>query len=285
MTMPQHRDSEPSPVCDQILLRDRAYADNSHLDVRCRTHQLYTVDPVDFGEWTLEKISWDSVERILDVGCGPGDLLRALARSGTGHLRIGFDLSPGMATQASDAISSAVAAFFVADIQAIPFPSSSFDVVMARHMLYHVPNMDQGIVEAARVLRPGGQFLATTNSAQTMPQYRAILQRARSHFPAMAVPGTTSSRFNSENAPQFLEPHFRQIEQHTLTGTLRFPSAQPFVAYFASGRDLIMHPDHSEMEWQAVLDFVQARAEEIIAGQGCLDITKITGAITGRKGG
>jgi hypothetical protein len=46
-----------------------------------------------------------------------------------------------------------------------------------------------------------------------------------------------------------------------------------------------MHPDHTEMEWQAVLDFVQARAEEIIAGQGCLDITKITGAITGRKGG
>jgi ubiquinone/menaquinone biosynthesis C-methylase UbiE len=285
MTMQRHRDRKPSPVCDQILLRDRAYADDAHLDVRYRTHQLYTVEPVDFGKWTLEKISWDGVERILDAGCGPGDLLRALARSGTGQLRIGFDLSPGMATEASDAISSRAVAFFVADIQAIPFPSSSFEVVMARHMLYHVPNMEQGISDAARVLRPGGQFLATTNSAQTMPQYRAILRQAQSHFPAIAVPGATSSRFNLENAPQLLEPHFQQIEQHTLTGTLRFPSAQPFVAYFASSRDLIMHPDHTEMEWQAVLDFVQTTAEEIIAGQGCLDITKVTGAITGRKGG
>lgn len=42
---------------------------------------------------------------------------------------------------------------------------------MARHMLYHVPDIPQAIAEAARVLRPGGRFLTTTNSAYAMPEF------------------------------------------------------------------------------------------------------------------
>jgi ubiquinone/menaquinone biosynthesis C-methylase UbiE len=245
---------------------------------------LYTVDPVDFGRWTLEKISWRGGERILDAGCGPGDLLRHLARLGQGRLRLGFDLSAGMVVQARRTAPIEPVSFFVADIQSIPLPDGTFDVVMARHMLYHVPNIERAISEVARLLRPGGQFLVTTNSAQTMPQYRAILQQAAVHFPAMLEPTSANSRFSLENAASFLEPQFSHVEQDTLTGILRFPRAEPFVAYVASGRDLIMHAGHTEAEWHAVLDFVRAAAAEIIAKQGCLDVTKITGAVTGRMG-
>ena len=41
---------------DPTILREQAYADDAHLDIRRRTHQLYTVDPVDFGRWTLERV-------------------------------------------------------------------------------------------------------------------------------------------------------------------------------------------------------------------------------------
>jgi len=57
------------PSHDPAILREQAYADGTHLNVRRRTHQLYTVDPVDFGQWTLEQIPWRGDERILDVGC------------------------------------------------------------------------------------------------------------------------------------------------------------------------------------------------------------------------
>ncbi len=65
---------------DPRILREQAYADAAHLDVRYRTHQLYTVDPVSFGRWTLELLTWRGDERVLDVGCGPGTLLIEMAR-------------------------------------------------------------------------------------------------------------------------------------------------------------------------------------------------------------
>jgi SAM-dependent methyltransferase len=276
---------EGHPIHDQKLLREEAYADDSRLDVRCRTHQLYTIDPVDFAQWTLDCLSWRGDERILDVGCGPGDLLHKIARqSDNWGVLIGFDYSPGMIVQAMAAGDLPVC-FFVGDAQTIPFPGGSFDVVMACHMLYHVPDIERAVAEAARVLRPGGRFLAVTNSAHTMPEYWELRMRAMDRFSSMAEPGTGAARFALENGPAFLEPYFDRVELRTLPGTLRFPHAQPFVDYFASSRALTMGPDHTDAEWQAVLDFVRAESEAVIARQGYFDVTKLAGAIIGLKGG
>lgn len=270
---------------DPTILREQAYADDSRLGIRRRTHQLYTVDPVDFGRWTLERLSWRGDERVLDEGCGPGDLLCEMARrhDGWGAL-IGFDFSPGMIVQARELAAGLDVHFFVGDAQALPFTDASFDVVMARHMLYHVPDVGRAVAEAARVLCPGSRFLATTNSGHTMPEYMAIRQRAAARFPAVARPEMITDLFSLENGPAFFEPYFERVVTFTLPGILRFPTARPFVDYFASARALTMHPGHTDAEWQAILDFVQAETEAIIARRGHFDVTKVTGAIVGVKG-
>ena len=270
---------------DPTILREQAYADDSQLDIRRRTHQLYTVDPVDFGRWTLERLPWRGDERVLDVGCGPGEVLRGMAQHGDGwDMLVGSDFSAGMAADAAGAAEELPTHFLVADAQANPFPDRFFDVVMARHMLYHVPDIDRAVAEAARVLRPGGFYLTVTNSENTMPEYWAIRGKAARRFPTMTQPDAVTHRFSLENGPAFLEPHFARVEVHTLPGTLRFPAAQPFVDYFASTRALTMPPGHTDAEWQAVLDFVRAEAEATTDQQGRLDVTKITGAIVGVKG-
>ncbi len=270
---------------DPTILREQAYADDSLLDIRRRTHQLYTVDPVDFGQWTLELLPWRGDERVLDVGCGPGEMLRRMARhSGGWGMLAGSDFSAGMAAEAAGAAAALPTHFMVSDAQANPFRDGFFDVVMARHMLYHVPDIDKAVAEAARVLRPGGSLLTVTNSENTMPEYWSIRGRAAQRFPAMTQPDKVTHRFSLENGPAFLEPHFARIEVHTLPGTLRFPAAQPFVDYFASTRALTMPPGHTDTEWEAVLDFVRAEAQAVIDRQGCLDVTKVTGAIVGIKG-
>jgi SAM-dependent methyltransferase len=270
---------------DPTILREQAYADDTQLDVRRRTHQLYSVNPVDFGRWTLERLPWRGDERVLDVGCGPGDLLCSMARhNDRWNLLVGSDFSKGMAAEAANAAVGLPVHILAADAQANPFPDRFFEVVMARHMLYHVPDIDRAVAEAARILRPGGYFLATTNGAHTMPEYWAIRERAAQRFPRMAKPETLTHRFCLENGVAFLEPHFSRIEVHTLPGMLRFPTARPFVDYFASTRALSMLPGHTDAEWQAVLDFVRAEAEAIIKRQGRIDVTKVTGAIVGVKG-
>jgi len=271
---------------DPQILREQEYADDGHLDVRRRTHQLYTVDPVDFGQWTLERLVWQGDERVLDVGCGPGDLLREMARQhqGWGAL-IGLDFSAGMIAKASGLARDLPVRFFVGDAQSLSFPDASFEVVLARHMLYHVPDIGQAVAEAARVLGPSGRFLTVTNSAHTMADYTAFRRSAAAHLPGVVEPELASGRFSLENAPAWLEPHFREIETHILRGTLRFPSAQPFVDYFASARAMSMQPGHSEAEWQAVLEYVSAQVEAVIARQGHFDVGKVTGAVVGVKKG
>jgi SAM-dependent methyltransferase len=273
----------------QERLQADAYADDHHLNVRYQTHQCYTVDPVDFGRWTLERLAaqaaWRGDEWVLDVGCARGELLRAMANHSQGRGRlVGCDLSPGMIAQALEQGPGPVVHLFLSDVQALPLPDETFDVVMARHMLYHVPDIAHAIAEAARVLRPGGRFLATTNSANTMPEYWAICARAAERYPAMASRENLNERFSLENGDAYVQACFDRVAVHTLPGTLRFPSAEPFVDYFASTRTLIMNPGHTDAEWQAVVDFVGAEAESIVVSEGCLDVTKVTGAILGIKG-
>jgi SAM-dependent methyltransferase len=162
-------------------------------------------------------------------------------------------------------------------------PDMTFDVVMARHMLYHVPDIDAAVSEAARVLRSGGRFLATTNSAHTMPEYWEIRNMAAQRFPSMIPVENVNARFSLENGATYLEPYFDEIEVHTLPGTLRFPSATPFVDYFASTRALTMCPKHTDAEWQAVVEFVRAEAEAVIVGEGRLEVSKLTGALVAMK--
>ena len=270
---------------DRSVLQEQEYADDAHLDVRIRTHQLYTVDSVDFGRWTLERLTWRGDERVLDIGCGPGELLSGMARHHVSRdLLVGFDFSPGMVAKAARTTAGLPVFFFVGDAQAIPCPDDEFDIVMARHMLYHVPDIERAVAEAARVLRPGGQFLATTNSAHTMPEYEALRKKAARRFPSMIEPEMVTKLFSLENGPSCLKPHFDRVEICILTGTLRFPTVQPLIDYFASSRSMIMQPGHSDKEWEEILDFVRTEVQTVIARQGHFDVQKITGAIVGFNG-
>jgi SAM-dependent methyltransferase len=269
---------------DPQILREQEYADDGHLDVRRRTHQLYTVDPVDFGRWTLERLTWQGDERVLDVGCGPGELLCEMARQHGGwRALVGLDFSPGMIAKAADLARNLPVHFFVGDAQGLPFADASFEVVLARHMLYHVPDIGRAVAEAARVLGAGGRFLTVTNSAHTMAECAALRRTTAAHLPAMVQPEFGSGRFSLENAPAWLQSHFGEVQTHVLRGTLRFPSAQPFMDYFASARAMSMLPAHSETEWQAVLDYVRATVEAVIARQGHFDVSKVAGAVVGVK--
>jgi ubiquinone/menaquinone biosynthesis C-methylase UbiE len=272
------------PIYDQKRLSEEAYADDTLLDVRYRTHQLFTVDPVDFGRWTLERLAWQGGERVLDMGCARGDLLREMARHNDGWgLLAGFDFSPGMVTKGVELGAGLPVRFFVADAQSMPLLDGTFDVVMARHMLYHVPDIQRAVAEVARVLRPGGQFLAVTNSAQTMPEHFDLCRQVAARFPAKANPDRATARFALENGATFLRPYLEQVEVHSLMGTLRFPTAQPYLDYFASARALMMLPGHTDAEWQAVLGYVRDEVEAVISAQGHFDVTKITGALVGFK--
>jgi SAM-dependent methyltransferase len=96
--------------------------------------------------------------RVLEIGCGTGELLRALA--GATKARItGVDVAPALIARAAHdapANSHVVAG----DIEHLPFPDASFDAVVGNAVLHHL-RFDHAVPELLRVLRPGGRLCFT----------------------------------------------------------------------------------------------------------------------------
>src|ERR1700683_2753522 len=65
-----------------------------------------------------------------------------------------------------------------ADITALPFRDGTFDVVLAAHMLYHVPDRPAAVRELRRVLAPGGVCIAVTNGARHLRSLRGLVERS-----------------------------------------------------------------------------------------------------------
>lgn len=92
--------------------------------------------------------------RVLDVGCGDGQVSRLASRLGC-ELVVGIDPTWNQVRVAAE---RGGAAFARAGAAQLPFADSSFDAVVACLVFEHIREVDQAISEVARVLEPGGRF-------------------------------------------------------------------------------------------------------------------------------
>jgi len=100
--------------------------------------------------------------RILDLGCGTGDLAFAVLQHDPDATCIGVDfcepmLSRGAAKARARPGMSRRLSLVCGDAMALPFREGSFDLVMAAFVVRNLSDLTQGLREVHRVLRPGGQ--------------------------------------------------------------------------------------------------------------------------------
>jgi demethylmenaquinone methyltransferase / 2-methoxy-6-polyprenyl-1,4-benzoquinol methylase len=93
-------------------------------------------------------------DRVLDVCCGTGDLAVAAAEAG-GHV-IGLDFSEPMLERARR--KSAEIEWVEGDALALPFGDASFDAVTVGFGVRNLPDIEAGLAELRRVLRPEGRL-------------------------------------------------------------------------------------------------------------------------------
>jgi SAM-dependent methyltransferase len=153
--------------------------------------------------------------RVLDLGCGSGDLTLHLVE--TGAEVFALDLSPGMVEVARRRIETfadgASASFVDAPVEQTGFPDAHFDVIVGRFILHHL-DVSAAAVELARILRPGGRAIFAENSGRNR-----LLMLARRHVAGrLGVPrlGTEDERPLSSSDISAIGSAFASVE-------LRYP--------------------------------------------------------------
>ena len=94
-------------------------------------------------------------DRVLDACCGTGDLALADLRAGAAEV-VGVDFSEAMLERARR--KSAAVEWVDADLLALPFPDGAFDAATVGFGVRNVDDLEAGLRELRRVLRPGGRL-------------------------------------------------------------------------------------------------------------------------------
>jgi SAM-dependent methyltransferase len=250
------------------LLRDQ-YRDDSNLSARIALHERFSTNPVDWYGWLFDHIALDRGATVLEVGCGNATLwLRNAHRVPACDLLLS-DLSPGMLAGARDSLVSAGVslAFAVLDVQALPLRPASVDLVIANHMLYHVPDVEGALREARRVLRGGGRLVAATNGRSHLREMDALLSRVTDIDERHA----DAERFGLETGPPLLAPFFSQVEVDRYEDSLAVTDSGPLIDYVLS----VLAAAPTEQ----ALDDLRSHIETEIARKGAFRISKDVGVL------
>jgi SAM-dependent methyltransferase len=176
------------------------YATEAPLEAR---RSIYaSAEGPDPREVAFAAVAEAAPERVLEVGGGPGELSERIARELAAEV-VMVDVSPRMVELARARGVDAR----VGDVQELPFADGEFDVAVAAWMLYHVPDLDRGLSELCRVLRPGGRLVAVTNGRDHTLELRRL-----------AGPRAWEPRFRREEAAAILERHFARVERRDTDG-------------------------------------------------------------------
>lgn len=241
------------------------YATDSNLRARIELHKRFSTSTEDWHRWVLDRVALPSGARILEVGCGPAELWKMnLDRIDPTWSLTLVDSSAGMIDAAQQILGDR-AEYVVADVQDLPFDDESFDVVLANHMLYHVPDRPQAFAEILRVLVVGGVFHAATNGVGHMAELRNL---------APAWPFSRHiEEFGLENGPVQLEPFFADVRVDRYPDDLAVTEVEPVLAYIRSSG---VYDGHD-------LGDARRQVEEAIARDGIFFVQKSQGLISCRK--
>ncbi|MFJ2579811.1 class I SAM-dependent methyltransferase [Kitasatospora aureofaciens] len=219
---------QDAAVADRTILANAAYADGRHLAARQSIYQ-WQRPQYDLPGIVVDELAATS-GTVLDIGCGNGKFVGRLHHDRPDLQIVGTDISAGILADVEKPV-------LVADAQALPFADDSADAVLALHMLYHVSDIETTIKELARVLRPGGVLIASTNSDTDKQELDRLWARAAGDvlgIPEGPARVSLSSRFSLEKAPGYLGTAFKDIRVWELPGTIEITDPAPIVAHLAS---------------------------------------------------
>ncbi|MGB7874943.1 MAG: class I SAM-dependent methyltransferase, partial [Anaerolineales bacterium] len=192
------------------------------------------------------------------------------------------DLSDGMVDAAwrNLVVTGRAFKFEQIDAQAIPYADETFDIIIANHMLFHLPDRSKGLAEIQRVLRspdpesekPGGHLIATTVGEGHLAEIINWLERVspETDFEKFGNP------FTLDNGLEQFKPFFSQAEILRYDDDLLVTEVEPLMAFIQS--------TYRAKELSAsALTKLHQELESLLESQGEIFITKDSGMFVAVK--
>lgn len=200
------------------------------------TYESYMV-PTLFAPWASRLVQSGNPQpgaRVLDVACGTGVVARHVAaRLGAQGRVVGFDLNPNMlavARMMAERESLAID-WHEGHAESLPFPNSSFDLVLCQQALQFFVDRRAALAEMHRVLTRGGRVaLSVWQSLDQHPFYQALDEAIERQLGASGGQDIFALGDAGALRPLLTDTGFQQVEIEPVSMTARFPNPEGFLA-------------------------------------------------------
>jgi ubiquinone/menaquinone biosynthesis C-methylase UbiE len=245
---------------DQAQRARDQYKDGHNLRARTSFYSRFGTSKEEFIHWSFGCIEAPADAQVIELGTGFANLwVQNRDRiPSTWHITL-TDLSPGMVAEAQQAVRQIRGQFVtqVADAQALEFTDQTFDVVIANHVIQHVPAPEKAIAEIRRVLKVGGRFYAATNGPEHLIELQDFIKKYITQESSLNLKEAFGfgKPFSLIDGPAMLKKHFETVKVHRMPNGLEVTETEPLVQFILS-----------RIGWKTLVTTVgEEQAERIIA--------------------
>jgi len=188
------------------------YKNSTNVDIRIRLHEKYSINPLTWFEWLYQNYHIQSHMKILEIGCGNGELWNINKENIPVDCQIIVsDISQGMINDARNNIKEIHnISYNCFDCHHIPYDDHSFDIIIANHVMFYLKNIHDVLIELKRVLKSEGYFYCSTYGRNHMKEITTLVKEYDSRITLSNI--NLYDIFGLENGYQILHEVFDSVE-------------------------------------------------------------------------
>ena len=244
------------------------YKNAKNLNDRISLHEKYSTNKQGWFNWLFNQIDFSRVNRLLELGCGNGKLWQENRIDLRNREIFLSDISEGMVEEVRNKLGSDFNCI-VADAEKIPFKDEYFDSIIANHVLFYLNDLNLGLKEISRVLKPNGILYCSTYGKNHMKEITEIVQNFDSRINLSNH--SLYDSFGLENGEDILSKYFSNIQRMDYQDSLEITESKPLIDYIMS-----CHGNQNEILGPRLNEFKEY-IEELLKNNGKIVVTKQAG--------